>query len=69
MPTALKVIAGLVAGYVAGALIGVGLIELVSGNTHDKSMEVAMTAAFVTGPIGAAAGAIAGFVWGRRGSS
>lgn len=33
---------------------------------HDKSVEMAMTAAFVTGPIGAVAGLIAGIVFSRR---
>ena len=42
-----------VAGYVAGAVAGYVLIDQVSPNTHDRSVEAAMTAALVTGPLGA----------------
>jgi hypothetical protein len=59
------VLAGLVVGYVLGALLGVGLVEAFSGNRHDKSLEAVMTGAFVTGPLGAVLGAIGGLVWGR----
>ena len=59
-------ILGLIGGYLAGVGIGAGLITLLSTNTHDKSVEMAMTAAFVTGPIGAAIGAIVALWWGRR---
>jgi hypothetical protein len=43
--------------YVAGALAG-GLLVTLSSNTHDKSVEAAMTGAFYTGP----AAAVLGFV-------
>lgn len=56
---------GLIGGYLAGVGIGALLITLLSGNTHDKSVEMAMTAAFVTGPIGALIGAIIGARFGR----
>lgn len=59
-------LAGLIAGYVVGALTGAGAIELLSANTHDKSQEMAMTAAFVTGPIGAVIGAITGLLRARN---
>lgn len=49
---------GLIIGYGVGAFAGGGLVHLVSGNTHDKSLEAAMTGAFVTGPIGALLGLV-----------
>jgi ABC-type antimicrobial peptide transport system permease subunit len=57
---------GLVLGYGVGAFIGAVLISLISGNTHDKNMEVVMTAAFVTGPLGAIIGLIVGLFRTRR---
>jgi hypothetical protein len=39
------------AGYVVGAVAGFGLVVSASGNTHDRSLEAAMTALFVAGPI------------------
>lgn len=66
----LRAAIGLLLGYVAGALAGAMLVQLFSTNTHDKSLEVAMTAAFVAGPAGAVIGVlIAWFTGGsRRGS-
>ena len=58
-------LAGLIAGYVIGAGLGAAAIQLFSGNTHDKSMEMAMTSAFVTGPIGAAIGVVVAWMKGR----
>lgn len=69
MKTVLYALAALLAGYFIGALIGGTLILLTSGNTHDKGMEVVMTAAFVTGPIGAIIGLIVGLIRGRRPTS
>lgn len=51
--------------YVAGAATGAVLISLLSTNTHDKSLEMAMTSAFVTGPIGAVVGLVIGLMWRR----
>ena len=65
MSKVLYVLAGLIGGYVAGALIGAGLLSFLSTNTHDRSVEMAMTAAFVTGPIGAVLGVI-GALWRSR---
>ena len=45
-------------GYAGGFAIGMGLVNLWSSNRHDKSMEAAMTAAFLFGPIGAVIGLI-----------
>ena len=38
-------------GYTIGMLSGMFLIEAVSSNRHDRSMEAAMTGAFVVGPV------------------
>lgn len=54
-----RAVLGLIAGYVIGATLGAAGIELLSSNSHDRSMEAAMTGAFVTGPIGAIFGVIA----------
>jgi hypothetical protein len=37
-------------GYVAGALLGIGLVQLCS-TKHDKSVEAPMTGFFVVGPL------------------
>lgn len=59
-------LAGLIAGYVIGAGLGAAAIQLFSSNTHDKSVELAMTAAFYTGPIGAVIGAVVGWMRARH---
>jgi len=38
-------------GYVIGMLSGMFLIEAFSSNRHDRSVEAAMTGAFVIGPL------------------
>ena len=55
-----------VAGYPVGALVGYGLIAWLSTNAHDRSVEAAMTGAFVFGPLGALIAFVAGFVAARR---
>ncbi len=40
-----------IAGYIAGFLAGLGAVEAFSSNSHDRSMEAAMTGAFVVGPL------------------
>jgi hypothetical protein len=52
-------------GYVLGGVGGGWLISMVSSNTHDLSVEAAMTGAFVTGPIVAIAAFTFGFVRGK----
>ena len=47
---------GFVLGYGGGIAAGFALVTLASSNTHDRSVEAAMTAFFVTGPIGALLG-------------
>lgn len=66
MRRVLAVLGGVLAGYAGGAGLGALLVQLFSGNVHDKSVEMAMTAAFVTGPAGAAAGAVAAWLWTRN---
>lgn len=53
-------------GYVAVALLGYVLIGQFSTNVHDRQLEAAMTAAFVTGPLGAVIGFIVGFMRGGQ---
>lgn len=57
---------GLLAGYVAGAGLGGILVSALSSNTHDKSLEVVMTAIFAAGPLGAVLGCLAAVLL-RRG--
>lgn len=59
-------LAALLGGYVAGALLGAGAVALLSGNSHDRSLEMAMTAAFVSGPIGAVLGLATAYLRRRR---
>ncbi|MGL4438349.1 MAG: hypothetical protein ACRCUE_03690 [Bosea sp. (in: a-proteobacteria)] len=49
---------GIVLGYAIGISVGVALTVAVSTNNHDKSLEMAMTAFFFTGPIGAVFGVL-----------
>ncbi len=53
-------------GYLLGAFVGYGLITWLSSNAHDRSVEAAMTGAFVCGPIGGLIAFFAAFVFGRR---
>ena len=53
-------------GYVAMALLGYVAIGQFSTNVHDRQLEAAMTAAFVTGPLGAVIDFIVGFMRGGR---
>jgi hypothetical protein len=55
-----------VAGYLLGAFVGYWAITWLSTNAHDRSVEAAMTGAFVCGPLGAVVAFFAGFVLGRR---
>jgi hypothetical protein len=40
-----------IGGYLVGLFGGMLLIETFSSNQHDKSVEAAMTGAFVSGPL------------------
>ena len=57
---------GFIAGYLIAAFLGYFLVGDFSSNTHDRSVEAAMTSVFVFGPFGAIAGFIIGFMLGRR---
>lgn len=48
-----------IGGYLVGLFGGMLLIETFSSNTHDKSLEAAMTGAFVFGPLVAMVAVIA----------
>lgn len=52
------VVLATLAGYALGAAAGWGLILALSPNTHDRSVEAAMSAAFVFGPIAAVVAAV-----------
>jgi hypothetical protein len=56
------VLAALV-GYAAGAAIGYGLISTFSSNRHDRSVEAAMTAVFVFGPVSALLAMLVTWFW------
>ena len=53
---AITLLGGLV-GYAVGAFGGGYLVSLLSSNSHDRSVEAAMTGAFVLGPLAALVGA------------
>jgi hypothetical protein len=55
-----------VPAYLLGAFGGGAAISLLSSNQHDRSVEAAMTGAFVLGPVAAIIGFVIGVI---RGSS
>ncbi len=55
-----------IGGYVAGLFGGMLLTELLSSNPHDKSVEAAMTGAFVYGPLMAVVAVIVLFIFRLR---
>jgi Na+/proline symporter len=52
-----------IGGYLVSAVLGYYLIGQFSSNTHDRSVEAAMTAAFVFGPLGAVIAFVVGFIF------
>ncbi len=62
MPKVQRAVIGLVTGCAVGAAAGYFGVELLSSNSHDRYQEAVMTAAFVTAPLGAVIGLIAGLV-------
>jgi hypothetical protein len=50
---------GVLIGYIDGAGLGAVSIDLFSGYGADKDVQIAMIAAFVTGPLGALLGLLA----------
>jgi Na+/proline symporter len=59
-------IACAIPAYLGGAFGGGLLVRLFSSNVHDRSLEAAMTGAFVIGPIAAVAGFVAGILLAGR---
>ena len=55
-----------IVGYLVAAVAGYFLVVQLSSNSHDRSVEAAMTSAFVFGPLGAVVAFIVGFVRGGR---
>jgi hypothetical protein len=51
-----------IAGYVVGAFGGGYLVSVLTPNTHDPSLEAAMTGAFAIGPVVGLIALIVGFV-------
>jgi hypothetical protein len=52
--------------YVLTALVAYLAVLQLSNNTHDRSLEAAMTSVFVFGPIGAVLAFVVGIVRGGR---
>ena len=57
-----------VGGYFVWAVVGYLLVDLFSSKMHDRSVEAAMTSAFVLGPLGAGVAAVVGFIRSGRGA-
>jgi hypothetical protein len=55
-----------VAAFIAAAIVSYFLIQQLSSNVHDLSVEAAMTSVFFFGPIGALVGLVAGAIFGGR---
>ncbi len=66
MSRLIRILIGLAAGYAVGLVVGMALVAMVSSNTHDRSQEMAMTAIFVTGPIGAIIGFVVALIRSKR---
>lgn len=66
MPKFAKILAMVLAGFAIGVAAGFALVAMLSSNSHDKSIEMAMTAFFATGPIGAGLGLLWGLARARK---
>jgi len=55
-----------VAGYLVVAVASYFLVLQLSSNTHDRSVEAAMTSVFFFGPIGAVIAFVIGLIRGGR---
>jgi hypothetical protein len=58
-----------VPGYIVGAFGGGWLVSVVSSNPHDRSVEAAMTGAFVLGPLAAIIAFVVGLSRGPTGAA
>lgn len=56
-----------VLAFAVGAAGGGLLVDVLSSNVHDRSMEAAMTGAFFLGPLAAVVGFVVGFARGGGG--
>ena len=56
-----------IGGYIISGVVGYFLVDSLSPNTHDKSVEAAMTGAFVFGPLGALVAFVIGYIRTGRG--
>ena len=57
-----------VGGYLCFAVTGYFLVGWLSSNMHDRSVEAAMTSAFVLGPLGALVSIVVGIFRSGRGA-
>lgn len=64
MRRTLAALFGLIVGYPLFAFVGYWLIELLSGNRFDRSLEASMTSIFAVGPLGAVVGLATGLILG-----
>ena len=55
-----------IVGYLAGFFGGMLLVETFSSNPHDKSVEAAMTGAFVVGPLVAVIAVVGALIYRLR---
>ena len=55
-----------IVGYFIGLFGGMSLVETFSSNAHDRSMEAAMTGAFVIGPVAALVAVLVTIIYGLR---
>jgi hypothetical protein len=55
-----------IGGYLLAAVAGYFLIEVLSSNSHDRSVEAGMTSVFFFGPLGGLIAFIAGVIFGGR---
>jgi hypothetical protein len=55
-----------IGGYLLAAAAGYFLIEVLSSNSHDRSVEAGMTSVFFFGPLGGLIAFIAGVIFGGR---
>jgi hypothetical protein len=62
MKRAVIVLLYAVGGYLCSAVAGYFLVGWLSSNMHDRSVEAAMTGAFVLGPLGALVAIVVGVI-------